>query len=60
MDNAINMQSVYVTDFVGIAILIILLISRGWILPGRKRESRYMLIMLLVSVLNCAADVIAR
>ncbi len=59
METAINMQSVYVTDLVGITILLILIISRGWILPGRKDESRFMLIMLIVSVINCAADLTA-
>ena len=57
MDSAINMQAVYVTDLVGVAILVVILASRGWILPARKDESRIMLGMLLVSVFNCIADV---
>ena len=58
METAINMQSVYVTDLVGVAILVIILVSRGWILPARKEESRIMLVLLIVSVVNCIADLL--
>ena len=59
METAINLQAVFVTDIASIAILIVLLISRGWILPARKDESHIMLIMLSVSILNCIADMLA-
>lgn len=58
METAINLQAVYVTDIVGIAILVVILVSRGWILPARKDESRIMLLMLVVSIINCIADMI--
>lgn len=57
METAINMQSVYVTDLVGIAILVIIMITRGWSLPGRKTESRLMMALLAVSMFNCVADI---
>ena len=57
MDTAINMQSVYVTDLVGIAILVIIMVTRGWSLPGRKLESRIMMVLLAVSMFNCVADI---
>ena len=57
METAINMQSVYVTDLVGIAILVIIMITRGWSLPGRKTESRLMMALLAVSLFNCVADI---
>ena len=57
METAINMQSVYVTDLVGIAILVIIMITRGWSLPGRKLESRLMMALLAVSMFNCVADI---
>ncbi len=59
MENAINLQAVLVTDLVGIAILVIILTSRGWILPARKDESRIMLAMIIVSIFNCIADMLA-
>ena len=52
METAINMQSVYVTDLVGIAILVIIMVTRGWSLPGRKLESRLMMALLAVSMFN--------
>ena len=58
METAINLQAVFVTDITSIAILIVLLVSRGWILPARKDESRIMLVMLVVSVLNSIADIL--
>ena len=57
MGTAINMQSVYVTDLVGIAILVIIMVTRGWSLPGRKLESRLMMALLAVSMFNCVADI---
>ena len=57
METAINMQSVYVTDLVGIAILVIIMITRGWSLPGRKTESRLMMALLVISMFNCVADI---
>ena len=58
MDTVINLQSVFVTDLVGIAILVIILGTRGWNLPGRKDESRILLTLIIVSVLNCIADLV--
>lgn len=57
METAINMQSVYVTDLVGIAILVIIMVTRGWSLPGRKTESRLMMALLAISMFNCVADI---
>lgn len=57
METAINMQSVYVTDLVGIAILVIIMVTRGWSLPGRKLESRLMMALLAFSMFNCVADI---
>lgn len=57
METAINMQSVYVTDLVGIALLVIIMITRGWSLPGRKTESRLMMALLAISMFNCVADI---
>lgn len=57
MGNAINLQSVFITDLVGIAILVIILAAKGWNLPARKDESRIIVSLLLVSILNCFADI---
>ena len=57
METAINLQAVYVTDLVGIAILVVILISRGWVLPARKDESHILFAMLAVSLFNCVADI---
>ena len=57
MDTAINLQAVYVTDLVGITILVVILATRGWNLPARKDESHILLGLLLFSILNCIADI---
>ncbi len=57
MDSAINLQAVYITDLVGIAILVIILAAKGWNLPARKDESRILVGLILVSILNCIADI---
>ena len=52
----INLHAVLVADFIGIAILLVILVTRGWNLPGRKAESLIMLRMLIASVFNCIVD----
>ena len=52
----INLHAVLVADFIGIAILLVILVTRGWNLPGRKAESSIMLRMLIASVFNCIID----
>ena len=56
MTPIINLYAVTVADFIGIAILLIVLVTRGWNLPGRKEESHIMLRMLIMSVANCVVD----
>ena len=52
----IDIYAVTVADFIGIAILLVILVSRGWSLPGRKEESHILLRMLIMSVLTCVVD----
>ena len=52
----INLHAILVADFIGIAILLVILVTRGWNLPGRKDESHIMLRMLIFSVFNCFVD----
>ncbi len=56
MTPIINIYAVTVADFIGIAILLVILVSRGWNLPGRKEESHILLRMLIMSVINCIVD----
>ena len=58
MESVINLPAVLVADLVGVAVLAIILVTRGWNLPGRKGESRIMLLMLLASILNCVVDIV--
>ena len=52
----INLHAVLVADFIGIAVLMVILVTRGWNIPGRKAESHIMLRMLIFSVFNCLVD----
>lgn len=54
MDSVVNMQSVFVTDLVGVAILVIILVTRGWNLPGRKTTCLHMIFFWLL----CAVEII--
>ena len=57
MEGTINLQAVYIADLVGITILVIILAAKGWNLPARKDESRILVALILVSILNCIADI---
>lgn len=56
MTPIIDIYAVTVADFIGIAILLVILVTRGWNLPGRKEESNIPLRMLIMSVANCLID----
>lgn len=56
MTPIIDIYAVTVADFLGVAILLVILVSRGWSLPGRKEESNILLRMLIMSVINCVVD----
>ena len=55
----IDVYSVFVADFISVAILLIILVTRGWSLPGRKDESRIMFRMIIASIVNCLVDGLA-
>lgn len=55
---AVNLQSIYVTDLVGVSILLIILLTKGWRLPARKEESRIMVTLISLSIVNCLVDLV--
>ncbi len=56
MTPVINLYAVVVADFIGLSILLLILATKGWNLPGRKEESHILLRMLIVSIVNCIVD----
>lgn len=56
MSQTINMTAVYIADYVGVLLLALILFARGWELPGRKDESRILLILIIATMINCVAD----
>ena len=56
MESELNINAVIVADLIGVAILLIILVTRGWNLPGRKEESRIMIRMIIASIATCMVD----
>ncbi len=56
MSGQINMLAVYIADYVGVLLLGLILLSRGWDLPGRKEESRILLILTIATLIDCLID----
>ncbi|MCR5592105.1 MAG: GGDEF domain-containing protein [Lachnospiraceae bacterium] len=56
MSQGINMTAVYIADYVGVMMLLLILLARGWELPGRKMESRILLFLVIGALINCAVD----
>lgn len=56
MDTAINLTSIYVSDGIGIMLLIVILATRGWVLPARKKESIMLSVIIVSSITNCLMD----
>lgn len=56
MSLPINIVSVFLTDFVGILLLVMILLERGWNLPTRKEESKIMLTLIIATLIDCCVD----
>ncbi|MBR6452826.1 MAG: GGDEF domain-containing protein [Lachnospiraceae bacterium] len=56
MPQGINLTAAMVADFAGVLLLLLLLLAKGWQLPGRKKESRILLILLLASLFDNLID----
>ncbi len=52
----INLTATLILDFAGILLLVILLLTRGWNLPGRKGESRILLVLIIATMIDCMSD----
>lgn len=59
MLDSIDLSIIFGSDFVGVLLLVIILFTRGWSLPARKKESKLLLFILIVSLINCTGDIIA-
>ncbi len=52
----INLTAALIADFAGVLLLVLILLARGWQLPGRRSESRILLILILASLFDCLID----
>ena len=56
ISQGINVTAVFVADYIGVMLLVLILLARGWELPGRKMESRILLILVIGALIDCAVD----
>ena len=56
MISGINITAVYVADFIGVLILLLILLVKGWDIPGRKDESRILFVLIVASLIDCVLD----
>ena len=56
MTTSINLTSILITDCVGICLLLILMFTKGWFMPTRKKESRLLFVLMTAALFNCATD----
>ena len=56
MSGSLNLTAILVTDSVGICILLILMFTKGWYMPTRKKESTLLFALMTAALFNCAAD----
>ena len=50
------MAAIFIADYVGLLLLILILLARGWDLPGRRDESRILFIMIIATMIDCLID----
>ncbi|MBO4904329.1 MAG: GGDEF domain-containing protein [Lachnospiraceae bacterium] len=56
MSVGIDLNAVFIADYVGVLLLILILLARGWDLPGRRDESRILFIMIIATMIDCLVD----
>lgn len=56
MPQGIDLTAVFIADYAGVLLLVLILLARGWQLPGRKEEGRILLILILASMFDCLID----
>ena len=56
MNNGINIMNIIIADFIGVLLLLIILFTKGWSLPTRKKESRVLFLMIILTLIDCIVD----
>ena len=56
MASSINLTSILITDSVGVCLLLVLMFTKGWYMPTRKKESHLLFLLMAASLFNCIAD----
>ena len=59
MTSSINLTAILITDCVGICLLLVLMFTKGWYMPTRKKESKLLFLLMLAALFNCVADAFA-
>ncbi len=54
--SSVDMLSIYVADFIGAILLFSIILTKGWIIPTRKQESKILLILILLTLIYCVFD----
>lgn len=56
VSTGINITSVFVSDFIGILMLTLILSTRGFVLPTRKNESNLLFVLIIATLIDCLVD----
>ncbi|MCR5702808.1 MAG: GGDEF domain-containing protein [Lachnospiraceae bacterium] len=56
MNSSINLIAIFVADFIGVIMLLLIMFTRGWIIPSRKKESRLMFALIIATLIDCLVD----
>ena len=56
MASSVNMLSIYVADFAGAILLFAIILTKGWIIPTRKQESKILLFLIILTLVYCICD----
>ncbi|MCR4788038.1 MAG: GGDEF domain-containing protein [Lachnospiraceae bacterium] len=56
MESTINMTAVFVADYIGVLFLSIVLLTKGWNLPTRRKESIILCVLISATLFDCAID----
>ncbi|MCR4690025.1 MAG: GGDEF domain-containing protein [Lachnospiraceae bacterium] len=56
MVSNINLTAVFIADYVGVMLMGLVLLTKGWRLPARREESKILLTLIVATFIDCLID----
>ena len=52
----LNLTSIFITNFFGLVLMLILLLSKGWMARAKQNEGKWVLMMIISAIVGCVFE----